>query len=186
MIFLTSTKKDVEKLNFSYLACARFIYPFPQYESMAHTVKGFLKEIRNTTKQVKSNTSEFMYHISLLLLLMTHFVAIFLLLPVFLFLKGMELYIVLVLFSVFMGIIFNYLLHEFHHVGEKHHVIISILVPTMALFDMVLLIRALDKLDVLFNLHLNYNPVAIVLVFVVVFLAPYAVDLALGKHVISF
>ena len=153
---------------------------------MAHTVKGFLKEITNVAQKSKDGGSEFMYHISLLLLLLTNFVTVFLLLPVFLFLKGFELYVVLALFSVFMGIIFNYLLHEIHHFGEKHHVIISILVPAMALFDMVLLIRAIDKLDLLFNLHLNYNPVTIVLVFIIMFLVPYAVDLALGKHVISF
>ena len=153
---------------------------------MVEGVRAFLQELSKTSAVVKDNLHDFMYYSSLLLLLLTNFVALFLLLPVFLFLRGVEFYIILVLFSILLGFLFNTLIHTLNHLSEKHHIIATILVPTMVLFDIVILIRALDKLNRAFTLYISYNPLTIVLLFMVIFMIPYTVDVFRGKHVVKF
>lgn len=153
---------------------------------MTGSIRGFLEEITHSSKEMKDSIHEFMYYISLLLLVLTNFAAVFMLLPVFLFLKGFELYAILILFSILLGFLFNTLLHAMHHLGEKHHVIATVLVPAMALFDMIVLIRALDKMSLVLGVPLQYNPLSVILTFIVIFLMPYFFDLFRGKHVVTF
>lgn len=153
---------------------------------MKNTVRSFLEEITHSTNEVKVTTNEFFSYMSVVLLLITNFVAVFLLVPLFIFLKEIELYFVVVLFSILLGVLFNGLLHTLHHLKEHHHLIIAILIPAMALLDMIIVIRALYKIDAAFTLNIQHNPLLIVLTFIIIFLIPYAIDLIRGEHSVKF
>ena len=118
----------------------------------------------------------------ILLLIFTNFLGALLLVPFLLFFQGSAQYLIIIVFGICFGLLFNLMIHSIEHVEDKHHIIAGVAVPVFALLDVVGLFAILQNAVKTFDMTITYNYTLIVVVFVCAFLIPYIVDIIRQKH----
>jgi ABC-type proline/glycine betaine transport system permease subunit len=131
---------------------------------------------------IEQKLQRFVSWTSIALLILTNFLAAILLVPFLLFFEGIAQYIVVALFAIGLGLIFNLLIHSIEHLGDKHHIIAGVAVPVFALIDVAILFGILEAAKEKLELTVEYNYTALVVIFIFVFLIPYFVDIVMEKH----
>ncbi len=119
---------------------------------------------------------------AMLILILTNFLAAVLLVPFLLFFEGVPQYIIIVLFGVGFGLLFNLMIHSIEHIGDKHHIIAGVLVPCFALLDVVILFGIVEKAKEMLKIEITYSYPLIVILFISAFLIPYLTDILRQKH----
>jgi hypothetical protein len=135
-------------------------------------------------QMIEQKMQRFVSWTALTLLIFVNFLGALLLVPFLLFFEGLPQYVLIVLFGVGFGLLFNLMIHSIEHLGDKHHIIAGILVPCFALLDLVILFGILDQAVQKFQITITHNYALIVLVFLCAFLIPYGVDILRRKHTI--
>ncbi len=133
---------------------------------------------------IEQKMQRFVSWTALALLIFVNFLGALLLVPFLLFFEGLPQYVLIVLFGLGFGLLFNLMIHSIEHLGDKHHIIAGILVPCFALLDLVILFGILDQAVQKFQIAITYNYALIVLIFLCAFLIPYGVDIFRRKHAI--
>jgi hypothetical protein len=84
------------------------------------------------------------------------------------------LYIIVALLALAFGFFFNLLLTDIEHVDPRHHVIAGIFIPALAVINILIVINVTSVIDkVLFGEQFQQNALAIAIIYIVAFIAPY-------------
>ena len=104
--------------------------------------------------------------------LMVSFVAI----PFLVVLNKWVLYAVIVLLAGMIGFLYNLLINDIGHLEQKHHILASILVPVLAVINLVVIVFVSNNLikDLKINNNLH-NPWGLSILFAGVFILPFIV-----------
>jgi hypothetical protein len=84
------------------------------------------------------------------------------------------LYVTVVFLAAMVGFVYNFLINDVEHLERKHHLLAGILVPLIALGNVVLMVVVSEKL--FDSGEVTYNPIILGLVFAAAFIAPYVLD----------
>lgn len=141
-----------------------------------------MQSIAKKKSGVERKMEHFVAMTAMLLLIFTNILGALLLIPFLLFFEGIAQYVIILLFAVGFGLIFNFMIHSIEHLGDKHHLIAGIIVPIFALLDIVVLFTLLEKIKEVLKVQTEYNYTFIIVLFVVAFLIPYIIDIMRGKH----
>jgi lipopolysaccharide export LptBFGC system permease protein LptF len=131
---------------------------------------------------VEQKLHTFVSWTAMALLVFTNFLAAILLVPFLLFFEGTGQYVIVALFGIGFGLIFNLMIHSIEHLGDRHHVIAGVVVPCFALIDIVILFGLVEKAKEALSIDTTYNYTFIVILFIVAFLVPYIIDIIRQKH----
>lgn len=149
----------------------------PIYREVAAVEQSLLKK-----QQIEQKMQCFVSWTALALLIFINFLGALLLVPFLLFFEGLPQYVLIVLFGVCFGLLFNLMIHSIEHLGDKHHIIAGIVIPCCAVLDLVILFGILNQAVQKLQISATYNYALIVLVFICAFLIPYGVDILRRKH----
>ncbi len=133
---------------------------------------------------IEQKMQRFVSWTALALLIFINFLGALLLVPFLLFFEGIPQYVLIVLFGIGFGLLFNLMIHSIEHLGNKHHIIAGIIIPCCAVLDLIILFGILHQAVQKLQLTVTYNYALIVLVFICAFLFPYGVDILRRKHAI--
>lgn len=139
-------------------------------------------EYEHKRRDVELHMDHFLYGISLLILMFCNFLGVLLLLPFLLVFEGTQLYLVVVLFAIMFGLLFNYLIMALSHLGDKHHIIAGVVIPILAIIDILVMLELMEMLIGKFRIFPDFDPYVVVVLFIAAFLLPYIFDLFRGKH----
>ncbi len=88
----------------------------------------------------------------------------------------LTLYTIVALLALAFGFFFNLLLTDLEYVDPSHHVIAGIFIPALAVINIIIVINVTTAIDrVLFGAQLEQNALAIGIIYVFSFIAPYLV-----------
>ena len=86
------------------------------------------------------------------------------------------LYSIIALLALSFGFFFRLLLTEIEYVDPKHHVIAGVFIPALAIINIVIVINVTTVIDkIFFGARFSQNVVAIGIIYVVSFVAPYLI-----------
>lgn len=133
-------------------------------------------------KNVSKNLDLFVYWTSLALLALFNLIACFFLIPFLMFFDGFYLYLSVVLFGLMFGILFNFLIIGLEHLDNHHMIIAGIFIPLLAVIDMVLILKIVERINMILKVSVEYDVSMIIIIFITVFVLPYLVSVVTGKH----
>lgn len=115
------------------------------------------------------------YWLTLIISIVANMVVSVVLIPFLLAVKSaVTLYMIVALLALAFGFFFNLLLTDIEHVDPKHHVIAGIFIPALAVINIIIVINVTTALDkVLFGNQFQQNALAIGIIYVFSFIAPY-------------
>ena len=136
-------------------------------------------EIIHNAKQLKTPETRFLekrvYWILLVLIIAANFAISIALIPLFMVLKGMFLYFVVIVLGVVFGLLFEIVIRSIEHLEKKHHVFLAILIPLVALANVFVVTRISNNLTSTLNLVNLQNPLIVGLIYAVSFVLPYII-----------
>lgn len=156
--------------------------PSSKHSQILQSNLAILQSIAKRKHHVEQKMHCFVSITGMLLLIFTNFLGAILLIPFLLFFQGVAQYVLIAVFAVGFGLLFNMIIHSIEHLGDKHHIIAGIVVPFFALLDIVILFTLLEKIKEALKISISYNYTLIVVLFIVAFLVPYIIDILRGKH----
>jgi hypothetical protein len=88
----------------------------------------------------------------------------------------------IVVIAVAFGILFTFMIN-LAHISRKHHAIAGTIIPIIAIINFVLITYLANTMnDVLKLTEVRQNPATIGAIYVIAFIAPFLIDLALRKY----
>ena len=76
-----------------------------------------------------------------------------------------------------MGFLYNFLINDIGHLERKHHILASILVPVLAVLNLVIVVLVSNNLIRDLNVRNNpHNPWILSIIFATAFILPFILD----------
>jgi len=113
------------------------------------------------------------YWISLLLAIVCNLVVSITLVPILVVLKGFLLYLVIFILGFSFGLLFELLIRTIEDLKSKHHVLLAILIPVIAIINIFIITSYSNSLEEIINLNNKQNPYFIGLSYAASFMLPY-------------
>ncbi len=136
-------------------------------------------EIIKKAKQNKPKDISFLekriYWILLVLITVANFAISVALLPLLVALKGVFLYLILILLGVVFGLLFELVIRSIEHLEKEHHFILIIFIPLIAIVNIFIVSGISNDLAKMLNLANFHNPIIIALVYAASFVLPYII-----------
>ena len=98
------------------------------------------------------------------------------LIPVLIALKTAFVYLILAVLAATVGFLYNFLITDIGHLERRHHVTAGIIVPLLALINMVVMVLMSNRFINDVNINEVHNPWLMGVVFAVVFIIPALAD----------
>ena len=115
------------------------------------------------------------YWILLVMVIVANFAISIALIPVLIALSGFILYFVLVVLGFVFGLLFELVIRSIEHLEDKHHFLLAILIPLIALANIFFISRISNNLIKTLSLTNFHNSVIIAAVYAVAFVLPYVI-----------
>lgn len=146
--------------------------------------KGWSEEEIRKAEQTLENAERHDVHFSkivfwsaLVVIIFANLVVSLVLIPFLIVLNKWVLYSIIVLLAGTIGFLYNFLIMDIGHLEKKHHLLAGIIVPVLALANMIVMVLAANKfISDLQVENVQHNPWIVAVVFAVAFILPYAVD----------
>ena len=136
-------------------------------------------DIIENAKQHKTKENLFLekkiYWILLIMIIAGNFAISVALIPLLLALKGMILYFLIFVLGISFGLLFELVIRTIEHLEKKHHLILAVMIPLIALGSAFLITRISNEIVSKFNLRNVHEPVIIGLIYAVSFVLPYVI-----------
>ena len=110
---------------------------------------------------------------ALIVIIFANIIVSLILIPFLIVLNSGTLYFIVILLAGTIGFLYNFLITDMGHFGKKHHIAASIIIPLIAITNMVLMVTLGNKF--ISNLKINnveHSPWLIAIIFAVVFILP--------------
>ena len=115
------------------------------------------------------------YWILLMLIIVANFSISVALMPILIALKGIFLYFIIVVLGVAFGLLFELVIRSIEHLEKKHHIILAILIPLIALSNIFVISTISNDLMIKLSLNNIHNPIIVALVYSASFVLPYII-----------
>jgi hypothetical protein len=117
------------------------------------------------------------YWLTLIVSIVANMVVSVVLIPFLLAVKDtLTLYVIVSVLALAFGFFFNLLLRDIENVDPQHHVIAGVFIPALSVINILIVINVTTAIDkVLFGAQFQQNAIAIAIVYVVSFIAPYLI-----------
>jgi hypothetical protein len=132
------------------------------------------EEILEKTHQHDLFYSKMVFWSALVVIIFANLIVSLVLIPFLIVLNQWLLYVLIVLLAGTVGFLYNFLITDIKHLERKHHVWAGIIVPVLALGNMIVMVLVSNKFinDIKVNNEFH-NPYIIAVVFAVSFILPY-------------
>lgn len=121
--------------------------------------------------------SKIVFWSAILVIIFANLLVSLILIPFLIIFNNLILYSIIILLAGAIGFLYNYLITDIGHLERKHHVAASIIIPLLALANMIVMIyisnRFIQDLKVKNPLH---DPWLISIIFVLAFILPFLID----------
>lgn len=121
--------------------------------------------------------SRIVFWSAIIIIIFANLMVSLVLIPFLIVFNNWILYSIVILLAGTVGFLYNYLITDIGHLERKHHLAASIIIPLLALANMILMIyisnRFIQDLKVKNDLH---NPWLISIIFVTAFILPFLID----------
>lgn len=115
------------------------------------------------------------YWILLVAIIAANFAISVALIPVLMALKGTFLYIILIVLGVVFGLLFELVIRSIEHIEKKHHLLLAVLIPLIALANAFVISNISNNLMATLSLANLHNSLVVALVYSISFVLPYIV-----------
>ncbi|MFH1053302.1 MAG: hypothetical protein V1740_02680 [Candidatus Woesearchaeota archaeon] len=92
-------------------------------------------------------------------------------------------FLIIVSLALISGVIFTFLIYEIESLEKKHHILLGVIVPLIALVNIIIIVfisnRLLDQLNT-FKVH--QNPLIVPVIYIIFFLLPYIISLLKNRQ----
>lgn len=120
---------------------------------------------------------------ALVVIIFANLIVSLVLIPFLTVLNKWLLYFTIVILAGSIGFLYNFLIIDIGHLEKKHHFLAGIIIPIIALINIVAMALVSNNLIVDLKLKNSpHNPLVLGLVFALAFIAPYLIDRIKGKH----
>jgi hypothetical protein len=127
--------------------------------------------------------SKIVFWSALIVIIFANLVVSLILIPFLIVLNKGILYAIIVILAGTVGFLYNFLIMDIGHLQKKHHLLAGILIPILALANMVVMVITANQF--IKNIKINnvqHNPWIIAVVFAVAFILPYLLDKLFSKN----
>ncbi len=135
--------------------------------------------IINNAKKTKTSENLFlekrMYWILLAIIVTANFAISIALIPILMALKGAFLYFVIVVLGIVFGLLFELVIRSIEHLKDKHHLILAVAIPAVALINLFVISKISNRFESAFGIKNVHNPLIVALVYSFSFILPYIV-----------
>ena len=135
------------------------------------TIKIIESAKKNKHPQIKI-LDKFVYWFSLLIAIIGNLIISISLIPVLIALKGLQLYLVIITLGLAFGLLFELLIRNIEHLETKHHILLGIMIPVIAVINFIIISNNMKKLIGIEN---PQNPIIVGSVYAITFILPYIV-----------
>ncbi len=145
-------------------------------EEIEHKLK-LIREERGKLK-VKKNVflDKIVYWAALFIAILGNMLIAISLIPFLLTLNEVMLYVVMVVIGLSFGLFFEILVRDIEKLEKKHHIIISILIPSIAVISFFVITVVANNLKNVLNIGIfTHNPLVVAAVYAIFFILPYVV-----------
>jgi hypothetical protein len=143
-------------------------------------IKKALKIISETKKHPKIILfDKLIYWISLVFAVLANFIVAISLIPELIVLRGMVLYTVVATLGISFGLLFELLIRSMEHMKTKHHILLGILIPALAVINFIIVTDNMGR----FGFENSQNPAIIGVLYTLSFILPYVSYSLFLKHI---
>ncbi len=133
--------------------------------------------ILNDTQPHDIYLSKIVFWSALIVIIFANLLVSLVLIPFITVFKSWMLYSIVILLAGTIGFLYNFLITDIGHLERHHHVLASIIVPLIALLNVILTVTISN--NIITELKINnsqHNPWLLSIVFVIAFILPYLFD----------
>lgn len=122
--------------------------------------------------------SKIVFWSALLVIIFANLVVSLVLIPFLIAFNQIVLYSIVILLGLVIGFLYNFLITDIGYLEKKHHLLAGILLPVLALANMVIMVIISNKFisDLKIVVNEQHNPLLIAVVFAGAFILPYVAD----------
>jgi hypothetical protein len=121
--------------------------------------------------------SKVVFWSSIFVVVVANLLTSFVLVPFLMVLDNIFLYVVVIITALIMGFLYNLLIVDIGHLGRGHHVVAGIIVPLIALANVIGIVFVANALAEAVSIQHEFaNPGFIAMIYAVAFIVPYVVD----------
>jgi len=121
--------------------------------------------------------SKIVFWSALIVIIFANIIVSLVLIPFLIVLNKWILYAIVVLLAGSIGFLYNFLITDIGHLEKKHHFLASIIVPIIALANMIVMVYVSNRFIADLKVeNIPHNPWAVALVFMAAFILPYIID----------
>ena len=121
--------------------------------------------------------SKTVFWISIIVIILGNLIVSFSLILFLIFLNSWILLGVTALIAWIVGMFYNHLIHDVDHLEKKHHLIPSIIIPVIAMINVVFVVILANQFISLPKVNnIQHNPVLIATIYSLSFIAPYLLE----------
>ncbi len=128
-------------------------------------------------------TNRFLYWSGLLFLTVMNFVIAFILLPLTVLLRGWSTYVLVTVFGLLFGVIFDFLIKDLEHLERRHHLFAAIVIPIISIVDLFLIQSIARSLSSVLKIPLTQNPLIAGSLYLLAFLGPFTYSYLIKKDI---
>lgn len=136
-------------------------------------------EIIQNAKQLKTPEARFLekriYWILLVVIVAANFAISVALMPILMALNGMILYFIIIVLGIIFGLLFELVIRGIELLERKHHVLLAIFIPLIALVNIFIISNLSNNLTKTLNLTNMHNSIIIAFVYAASFVLPYII-----------
>jgi len=115
------------------------------------------------------------YWILLIVIIVANFAIAISLIPVLMLLSGAFLYLVIIVLGIVFGLLFELVIRSMEHLESKHHIALAVLIPVVALINIITITNVSNNLTKTLRLKNLQNPTIVALIYAVSFVLPYII-----------
>ena len=131
----------------------------------------------NRAEKQDIHFSKIVFWSALIVTIFGNFIVSLILIPFLIVLNKWVLYAIVVLLAGSIGFLYKLLIMDIGHLEKKHHLFASILVPLIALINMVGMVLVSNRFIRDLNVeNVQHNPIIVAIVFAVVLILPYVLS----------
>lgn len=110
---------------------------------------------------------------ALIVIIFANLIVSLILIPFLIVLNSATLYFIIIILAGTIGFLYNFLITDMGHFGRKHHIAASIIIPIIAIANMIIMVTLGNKFITSLNINnVEHSPWLVAIVFAVAFILP--------------
>ncbi len=140
------------------------------------------EEIKHAERELEKVTaydvhfSKIVFWSALVVIIFGNMLVSFILIPFLIVLNQTFLFFITIVLGLLIGFVYNFLVTDIGHLRKKHHVAASIIIPLLAIANIIGVALAAESLTKNVTVQHQHNPWIVGVIFAVAFVLPYIVD----------